>query len=451
MKVTDARKMKAAEIAALLKKKAFDETELSPGVQAACDAMWGERLNAAQIVDRIVDGVRRGGDEQLLYFTNAIDRAGLTAETLQVTDREFDEARTLVDPAVVESIARSIKNVKRFHEEQMPRSWFTNRSQGSLLGQKVTPIDRVGLYVPGGTAAYPSSVIMNAVPAKVAGVPRIVMAAPPGKDGKLNPYVLVTAEQIGITEIYKMGGAQAIAALAFGTKTIPKVDKITGPGNIFVTLAKKAVYGHVDIDMLAGPSEILIIADKSADPVYLAADLLSQAEHDPLASAILITDDEQVAGQTALEVEKQLKELPREAIAAASLHAMGQIILAADMETVVEMANISAPEHLEVMTEAPFSLMPLLHNCGAMFLGKDSPEPLGDYFAGPNHVLPTGGTAKFYSVLNVETFLKKTSIISYTHGALLDAADDIIKMAEAEGLKAHANAIRKRRDGNGAQ
>jgi len=326
----------------------------------------------------------------------------------------------------------------------MPKSWFTNRAHGSILGQKITPLDSVGIYVPGGTAAYPSSVIMNAVPAKVAGVPRIVMAAPPGKNGKLNPYVLVTAEKIGITEIYKMGGAQAIAALAFGTETVPKVNKITGPGNIFVTLAKKAVYGHVDIDMLAGPSEILIVADDSANPVYLAADLLSQAEHDPLASAILITDSERIARAVAAEVETQLKELPREEIAAASLKAMGKIILAKNMETVVEMANLSAPEHLEVMTRAPFQLMPLLHNCGAMFLGTDSPEPLGDYFAGPNHVLPTGGTAKFYSVLNVETFMKKTSIIAYTGKALLEAADDIIAMAEAEGLRAHANAIRKR-------
>lgn len=328
----------------------------------------------------------------------------------------------------------------------MPKSWFTNRAYGSILGQKVTPLDSVGIYVPGGTAAYPSSVIMNAVPAKVAGVPRIVMAAPPGKDGKLNPYVLVTAEKIGITEIYKMGGAQAIAALAFGTETVPKVNKITGPGNIFVTLAKKAVYGHVDIDMLAGPSEILIIADDTANPAYLAADLLSQAEHDPLASAILITDSERIAKAVAEEVEIQVKELPREEIAAASLKAMGKIILAKDMDTVVAMANISAPEHLEVMTKAPFQLMPLLHNCGAMFLGTDSPEPLGDYYAGPNHVLPTGGTAKFYSVLNVETFMKKTSIISYTNKALLEAADDIIAMAEAEGLRAHANAIRKRRE-----
>ena len=267
---------------------------------------------------------------------------------------------------------------------------------------------------------------------------------PPGRDGKINPYVLVTAEKIGITEIYKMGGAQAIAALAFGTETVPKVAKITGPGNIFVTLAKKAVYGHCDIDMLAGPSEILIVADQEARPDYLAADMLGQAEHDPLASAILITDSEDVARATALEVEKQVKALSREEIAEASLKANGKIILAADMDKVVEMANISAPEHLEIMTRAPFEILPRLRNAGALFLGAYSPEPLGDYYAGPNHILPTGGTAKFYSVLNVETFMKKTSIIAYTREALADAADDVIKMAEAEGLGAHANAIRQR-------
>ena len=444
MKIIDARKLSTEEISLLLKKKAFDETELSPGVQENCDRMWGERLTAAQIVDRIVDRVRKGGDKEVFHFTKVIDGADLTAKTIKVSDKEFEEARTLVDPAVLESITRAIKNVKKFHEEQMPKSWFSERSYGSLLGQKITPINRVGIYVPGGTAAYPSSVIMNAVPAKVAGVPRIVMAAPPGRDGKLNPYVLVTAEKIGISEIYKMGGAQSVAALAFGTETIPKVDKISGPGNIFVTLAKKAVYGHVDIDMLAGPSEILILADGSANPSYLAADLLSQAEHDPLASAILITDSERIAKATAEEIEIQLKELPREEIARSSLRTMGKIIIAKNMESAVAMANGSAPEHLEVMTQDPFRFMPLLHNCGAMFLGADSPEPLGDYFAGPNHILPTGGTARFYSVLNVETFMKKTSIIAYTHRALLEAADDIIHMAEAEGLRAHANAIRKR-------
>ncbi|WP_298563233.1 histidinol dehydrogenase [uncultured Phascolarctobacterium sp.] len=444
MQVTDARGMSAAEIAALMQKKAFDECELSPGVQAGVTAMFGAPLTAAQVVDKIVADVRGSGDDKLLYYTNLLDKAGLTAQNIRVSEAEFAEARQSVDTEVVEAIKRAIANVRRFHEEQMPKSWLTNRDCGAMLGQKVTPVDSVGIYVPGGTAAYPSSVIMNAVPATVAGVPRIVMAVPPGSDGKVNPYVLVTAGLIGVTEIYKMGGAQAVAALAFGTATVPKVAKITGPGNIFVTLAKKAVYGHCDIDMLAGPSEILIVADGSADPQYLAADLLSQAEHDPLASAILVTDSELLANAVAAELEVQLAALPRQEIAALSLTNHGRIIVASDMETVIEMANISAPEHLEVMTKEPFALLPYLRNAGAIFLGAYSPEPLGDYYAGPNHILPTGGTARFYSVLNVETFMKKTSIIAYTQGALAAVGSDVIKMAEAEGLQAHANAIRVR-------
>lgn len=444
MQVTDARGMTASEIAALMQKKAYDECELSPGVQAGVTAMFGAPLTAAQVVDKIVTAVRVEGDEQLLYYTNLLDKAGLTTATIRVSEAEFAEANELVDKEVLAAIGRAVANVRRFHEEQMPKSWLTNRECGAMLGQKVTPVDSVGIYVPGGTAAYPSSVIMNAVPAIVAGVPRIVMAVPPGRDGKVNPYVLATAQLIGVKEIYKMGGAQAVAALAFGTATVPKVEKITGPGNIFVTLAKKAVYGHCDIDMLAGPSEILIIADASADPAYLAADLLSQAEHDPLASAILVTDSELVANAVAAEIEVQLAALPRQEIAAISLANHGRIIVASDMETVIEMANLSAPEHLEVMTKAPFELLPYLRNAGAIFLGAYSPEPLGDYYAGPNHILPTGGTARFYSVLNVETFMKKTSIIVYTQGALASVGGDVIKMAEAEGLQAHANAIRVR-------
>lgn len=436
--------MSVVEIAALMRKKAFDECELSPGVQAGVTAMFGAPLTAAQVVERIVTDVRAGGDEKLLYYTNLIDKAGLSVQNIRVSEAEFAEARRSVDKEVVEAIERAIANVRRFHEEQLPKTWLTNRECGAMLGQKVTPVDSVGIYVPGGTAAYPSSVIMNAVPATAAGVLRIVMAVPPGRDGKVNPYVLVTAELIGVREIYKMGGAQAIAALAFGTETVPKVEKITGPGNIFVTLAKKAVYGHCDIDMLAGPSEILIIADDGADPKYLAADLLSQAEHDPLASAILVTDSELLGNAVAAELEVQLAALPRQEIAALSLANHGKIIIASDMETVIEMANISAPEHLEVMTKEPFALLPYLRNAGAIFLGAYSPEPLGDYYAGPNHILPTGGTARFYSVLNVETFMKKTSIIAYTQGALTAVGSDVIKMAEAEGLQAHANAIRVR-------
>lgn len=444
MQVTDARKMNAAEIAQLMKKRAFDEVELSPRIQAGTDAMFGRHMTAAMVVDQIVADVRAKGDEALFYYTKLIDRVELNAENIRVTEEEFAEAEAACKPEVKAALQRAIANVMRFHEEQMPKTWLTNRPFGSMLGQKVTPVDSVGIYVPGGTAAYPSSVMMNACPAKVAGVPRIVMAVPPGKDGKVNANVLVTAKLIGIDEIYKMGGAQAVAALGFGTATVPKVEKITGPGNIFVTLAKKAVIGHCDIDMLAGPSEILVIADDSADPVYLAADLLSQAEHDPLACAILVTDSERVAKAVAEEIEVQLDKLPRKEIAGTALASLGKIVLAKDMETVIEMANISAPEHLEVMTQSPFEVLPFIRNAGAIFLGKNSPEPLGDYYAGPNHVLPTGGTAKFYSVLNVETFMKKTSIISYTAEALAAAADDIITLAEAEGLKAHANAIRKR-------
>lgn len=444
MKVTDARNMTAKEMAALMKKKAFDEVELSPRIQAGTDAMFGRHMTAAQVVDQIVADVRADGDEKLFYYTKLIDRVELTPENIKVTEEEFAEAEAIVKPEVKAALARAIANVTKFHEEQMPKTWLTNRPFGSMLGQKITPVDSVGIYVPGGTAAYPSSVMMNACPAKVAGVPRIVMAVPPGKDGKVNANVLVTAKLIGVTEIYKMGGAQAIAALAFGTETVPKVEKITGPGNIFVTLAKKAIIGHADIDMLAGPSEILIVADDSADPEYLAADMLSQAEHDPLACAILITDSERVANAVAEEVEVQLAKLPRREIAGTSLVQAGKIVLAKDLDTVIEMSNMSAPEHLEVMTKDPFAVLPYIRNAGAVFLGQNSPEPLGDYYAGPNHVLPTGGTAKFYSVLNVETFMKKTSIIAYTSPALLSVAEDIITLAEAEGLQAHANAIRVR-------
>ena len=444
MQVTDARKMNGTEIAQLMKKRAFDEVELSPRIQAGTDAMFGRHMTAAMVVDQIVADVRAKGDEALFHYTKLIDRVDLNAANIRVTEEEFAEAEAICKPEVKAALERAIKNVMKFHEEQMPKTWLTNRAHGAMLGQKVTPVDSVGIYVPGGTAAYPSSVMMNACPAKVAGVPRIVMAVPPGKDGKVNANVLVTAKLIGVTEIYKMGGAQAIAALGFGTETVPKVEKITGPGNIFVTLAKKAVIGHCDIDMLAGPSEILIVADDSADPVYLAADLLSQAEHDPLACAILVTDSERVANAVAEEIEVQLAQLPRKEIAETALRNLGKIILAKDMDTVIEMANISAPEHLEVMTAEPFAVLPAIRNAGAIFLGKNSPEPLGDYYAGPNHVLPTGGTAKFYSVLNVETFMKKTSIISYSAAALAQAADDIITLAEAEGLQAHANAIRKR-------
>ena len=448
MKIIDARKMTALEIAQLMKKPAFDECTLSPRVQAGVTAMFGEPLTAAQVVDKIVADVRMGGDEKLLYYTSLLDKADLATFSLKVTEEEFAAAQAAVKPTTMAAIKRAIANVKKFHEEQMPKSWLTNREFGAMLGQKVTPVDSVGIYVPGGTASYPSSVIMNAVPAKVAGVPRIVMAVPPGQDGKVNPYVLATAAEIGITEIFKMGGAQAIAALAFGTESVPKVEKITGPGNIFVTLAKKAVYGHCDIDMLAGPSEILIVADETAEPAYLAADLLGQAEHDPLASAILVTDELAVAEATVKQLEVQLAKLPRAEIAALSLANQGKIIVAKDMETVIEMANLSAPEHLEVAMREPFALLPKLRHAGAIFLGNYTPEPLGDYYAGPNHVLPTGGTARYASVLNADTFRKTTSLIAYAPADLSAVGAAVVRLAEAEGLSAHARAIALRRNKN---
>ena len=435
------------KIKALLKKPAFDEVEVSPAIMRANEEMFGAPLTAQQVVDRIVGEVRREGDRKVLYYTNLIDKAGLTAESLMATQAELERAYRAVDPDALAAMRRAIINVRRFHEEQMPKTWLTYRPDGAMLGQQITPLDTVGLYVPGGTAAYPSSVIMNAVPAVVAGVKEIIACAPPAKDGSLNPYVLVAANETGVSRIYKVGGAQAVAAMAFGTETIPKVDKIVGPGNLFVTLAKKAVYGHCDIDMLAGPSEILILADDSANPCYLAADLLSQAEHDPLASAILITTSRAIADAVAEEVERQLLSLPRKNIAEQALERQGLIVVAKDADAAVAMANLSAPEHLEVAMRDPFALLPKLRHAGAIFLGNYSPEPLGDYYAGPNHVLPTGGTARFYSVLNVETFMKKTSLIFYTQEALEKAADDIIRLAETEGLQAHAEAVRVRREG----
>ncbi len=448
MKIIDSRTMTAKEKISLMAKPAFDQWELSPKVQEGVTAMFGAPLSAAQVVEQIVTAIRKEGDAALFRYSKLIDKADLTPANIRVGPEEFAEAEAVARPEVVAALKRAIANVRAFHEEQLPKTWLTARPHGSLLGQKVTPVDSVGIYVPGGTAAYPSSVIMNACPAQVAGVPRIAMAVPPGNNGKINPYVLVTAKLLGLKEIYKMGGAQAVAALAYGTETVPKVEKISGPGNIFVTLAKKAVYGSVDIDMLAGPSEILILADDSAEPAYLAADLLSQAEHDPLASAILITDSAKIAAAVATEIEEQLARLPRRAIADTAIEGQGKIILAADQKAMLELANLSAPEHLELMTADPFALLPYIRNAGAVFLGRYSPEPLGDYYAGPNHVLPTGGTAKFYSVLNVETFMKKTSIISYTAPALAEAAKDIITLAEAEGLGAHAAAIRQRLQGD---
>lgn len=428
----------------LLQKPAFDQVELNPKIREANKKLFGADLTAAEIVDRIVAEVRHEGDAAVIKYTKLIDRTEFTADEFLVTEAEYEAAYKEAAPEVVASLQRAAENVRQYHQEQKPNSWMTYRDHGSILGQSVIPLDRVGIYVPGGTAAYPSSVIMNAMPAVVAGVKEIIMMVPP-KNGKINPYVLVAAKEAGVSKIFKIGGAQAIAAMAFGTENIPRVDKITGPGNIFVTLAKKAVYGHCDIDMLAGPSEILIVADESADPAYTAADMLSQAEHDMLASSIVITDSAELAEKVAAEAEKQLKVLPREEITRASLDRNGLIIVAEDIMQAVELANVSAPEHMEILTEQPFQLLPYVRHAGAVFLGAYSPEPLGDYFAGPNHVLPTGGTARYYSVLNVETFMKRTSIISYTQQQLDAVSEDVIRLAEAEGLQAHANAVKIRK------
>ena len=445
MKIVKAREVGEREVERLLTKAAFDEVELNPKIREGNKKLFGKDMSAAELVRQIVGDVRRDGDKAVIHYTKLIDRVELTPENLLVSEAEFEAAEQAADPVVVASLRKAAENVRRYHQEQKPNSWMSYRDQGSILGQSIIPLDRVGIYVPGGTAAYPSSVIMNAVPAVVAGVREIIMMVPP-KNGKINPYVLLAARAAGVKKIYKIGGAQAIAAMAFGTETVPRVDKITGPGNIFVTLAKKEVYGHVDIDMLAGPSEILIVADKTANPVYTAADMLSQAEHDPLASSIVITDDEELAGRVAAEAEQQLAKLPRRGIAQASIDRNGLIVVAEDMMQAMRFANVSAPEHMELLTAQPFQLLPYVRHAGAVFLGAYSPEPLGDYFAGPNHVLPTGGTARYYSVLNVETFMKRTSIISYTQPALAAVSDDIIRLAETEGLQAHANAIRLRRN-----
>ena len=444
MKIIQASKVGEKTIERLLTKAAFDEVELSPKVREANKKTFGKDLTAAELVRQIVGDVRQEGDAAVLRYTKLIDRVDFAPKDFLVSEAEYAAAEKEADPAVVASLRKAAANVRKYHEEQKPNSWMSYREKGSILGQSLIPLDRVGIYVPGGTAAYPSSVIMNAVPASVAGVSEIIMMVPP-KNGKINPYVLLAAREAGVKRIYKIGGAQAIAAMAFGTETIPRVDKITGPGNIFVTLAKKEVYGHCDIDMLAGPSEILIVADETADPVYTAADMLSQAEHDPLASSIVIVTDVALADKIAVEAEKQLAKLPRQEIARASLDRNGCIIVAEDMMQAMRFANTSAPEHMELLTKDPFQLLPYVRHAGAVFLGAYSPEPLGDYFAGPNHVLPTGGTARYYSVLNVETFMKRTSFISYTQGALSDVSEDIIRLAETEGLEAHANAIRLRR------
>lgn len=397
-----------------------------------------------QTVNEIIENVKANRDKALFDYTMKFDQCTITAETIQVTREEIEEAYTKVNPDLVEVMKKSAANIKKFHQKQLHNSWIAPEEDGTILGQKILPIEISGVYVPGGKAAYPSSVLMNVLPAKVAGVKRIIMTTPPGKDGKVNPGTLVAADIAGVNEIYKVGGAQAIAAMAFGTESIPKVDKITGPGNIFVALAKKACFGFVSIDSIAGPSEILVLADETANPRYVAADLLSQAEHDELASAILITTSRELAEKVSVEVENFTKELSREQIIRSSLDNYGNIFVAETMDEAIAAANEIASEHLEILTVNPFETMTKIKNAGAIFLGEYSSEPLGDYFAGPNHILPTNGTAKFFSPLNVDDFMKKTSIISYSKDALKKVHKDIELFAKEEGLTAHANSIKVR-------
>ena len=395
-------------------------------------------------VAEIIETVKKGGDEALFSYTEKFDHCKMDAAHIRVTREEIDEAYQKVDADFVEVMKKSAANIRAFHEKQLRNSWFDPKPDGTILGMKILPIAMAGVYVPGGKAAYPSSVLMNVLPAKVAGVERIIMTTPPGADGKVNPGTLVAAHIAGVDEIYKVGGAQAIAAMAFGTQSIPKVDKITGPGNIFVALAKKACFGYVSIDSIAGPSEILVIADETANPRYVAADLLSQAEHDELASAILITTSKTLADQVSVEVDRFVANLSRREIIEKSLNNYGYILLVDSLDEAADTANEIASEHLEILTKDPFAMMTKIRNAGAIFLGEYSSEPLGDYFAGPNHVLPTNGTARFFSPLNVDDFLKKTSIISYSRPALEKIHQDIECFAENEGLTAHANSIRVR-------
>lgn len=395
-------------------------------------------------VKEILDKVKEEKDAAVFAYTAKFDGAELTADTIEVTDAEIEEAYAQVDDTLLTVIRKAKDNIESYHAKQRQNSWFDSKPDGTILGQKIIPLHRVGVYVPGGKAVYPSSVLMNVMPAKVAGVDEIIMVTPPGKNGKVSPNTLVAAKEAGVNKIYKVGGAQAIAALAYGTESIPKVDKIVGPGNIYVALAKKAVYGHVSIDSIAGPSEILVVADETANPRYVAADLLSQAEHDELASAILVTTSEKLAHEVSDQVDGFLKELSRAEIISKSLDNYGYILLADTMEDVIDVANEIASEHLEIQTKNPFEVMTKIRNAGAIFIGEYASEPLGDYFAGPNHILPTNGTAKFFSPLSVDDFIKKSSIISYSREALQKVHKDIESFAKAEQLTAHANSIHVR-------
>ncbi|MCR5404840.1 MAG: histidinol dehydrogenase [Butyrivibrio sp.] len=392
-------------------------------------------------VNDIISNIRTNRDKALFDYTYKFDKCRLSSDSVRITEEEIKEAYSALSPEFIEVMKKSAANIRSFHEKQKRNTWIETRENGSILGQRILPIEISGVYVPGGKAAYPSSVLMNVIPAKVAGVERIVMCTPPGKDGKVNPGTLVAADIAGVTESYKVGGAQAIAAMAFGTESIPKVDKITGPGNIFVALAKKACFGHVSIDSIAGPSEILVLADENANPRYVAADLLSQAEHDEMASAILVTTSAELADRVTSEIDGFLKTLSRADIIRKSLDNYGYIFVADNMDDAIDAANAVASEHLEIITANPFEVMTKIKNAGAIFLGDYSSEPLGDYYAGPNHILPTNRTARFFSPLSVDDFVKKTSIISYSKQALYDVHTDIELFAGEEGLTAHANSI----------
>ncbi|MBR0105429.1 MAG: histidinol dehydrogenase [Firmicutes bacterium] len=395
-----------------------------------------EKASVEDIVSEIIDNVRKNGDKALFEYALKFDKAEL--KSLLVTEDEFEEAFNAVDDKFIEILKKASENIRAFHSRQVRNSFVINEKDGVLIGQKILPIAKAGLYVPGGTASYPSSVLMNSIPAKIAGCKEIVITTPPGPDGKINPVILAAAKIAGVDKIFKCGGAQAIAALAYGTETIPQVDKIVGPGNAFVAEAKKQVYGRVSIDMIAGPSEILVVADNTNDPKILAADLLSQAEHDKMAAAILITDSEELANAVSLELESQLKLLPREEIARPSIENNGKIIITKSIDEAIELSNSIAPEHLEICTDNPFDYLDKVTNAGSVFLGKNCPEALGDYFAGPNHTLPTSGTARFSNPLSVDDFIKKTQFTYYTKDALSKVKDDVAYFAEKEGLHAHA-------------
>ena len=402
-----------------------------------------EKNDIQQIVNDIVYDVKKNGDEALFRYTKEFDKIELTHQTVQVTEEEIKYAYTQVEQNLIKVIQKAAKRIKQFHEKQKLNSWLEPSENGEMMGQLIRPLEKVGIYVPGGKAS--SSVLMNAIPASVAGVSEIIMVTPAKKDGRVTPTTLVAAKEAGVTKIYKVGGAQAIAALAYGSTCIPKVDKICGPGNIYVALAKKSVYGQVNIDSVAGPSEILVIADDTANPVYVAADMLSQAEHDEMASAMLVTDSQILAEAVQKELQRQTALLPRKEIIEKSLKNYGLIVIAKDMQQACALGNIIAPEHMEICTKEPFSLLPKIKNAGAIFLGEYTPEPLGDYMAGPNHVLPTGGTARFFSPLSIDDFIKKSSILSFSKEALLELAEDIVTFAQAEGLTAHANAVKVRK------